>query len=35
MTAQEKLVADTFENWKGDFEQIDDVCVIGVKIEAN
>ena len=22
----------TFEKWKGDLEQVDDVCVIGIKI---
>ncbi len=29
---QKKVLNDTFENWRGDLEQIDDVCVIGVKI---
>jgi serine phosphatase RsbU (regulator of sigma subunit) len=28
---KEKLV-EVFENWKGDLEQVDDVCVIGIKI---
>ena len=32
MTDQAQLIFDTFENWKGDFEQVDDVCVIGIKI---
>ena len=32
MEKQKKLINETFENWKGDLEQIDDVCVIGVKI---
>jgi serine phosphatase RsbU (regulator of sigma subunit)/ligand-binding sensor domain-containing protein len=25
------LVAQTFEDWKADFEQLDDVCLIGIK----
>jgi len=32
MTDQAQLIFDTFENWKGDIEQVDDVCVIGIKI---
>jgi serine phosphatase RsbU (regulator of sigma subunit) len=32
MKKQLELVNDTFENWKGDLEQLDDVCIIGVKI---
>lgn len=31
MQEQAKLIADEFLAWKGDLEQIDDVCVIGVK----
>lgn len=32
-TAEQKAIIDnTFENWKGLLEQIDDVCVIGVRI---
>jgi serine phosphatase RsbU (regulator of sigma subunit) len=30
---QAQLISDSFENWRGELEQIDDVCVIGVKIE--
>ena len=30
---QAQLISDSFENWRGQLEQIDDVCVIGVKIE--
>jgi len=29
---QKKILNDKFENWKGDTEQVDDVCVIGVRI---
>ncbi len=32
MERQHKLINATFENWKGDFEQVDDVCVMGVKV---
>ncbi len=29
---QKKLIEESFENWKGSLEQVDDVCVIGVRI---
>ena len=29
---QKKIIDTAFENWKGSNEQIDDVCVIGVKV---
>lgn len=29
---QSELINEAFENWKGELEQLDDVCVIGVKI---
>jgi serine phosphatase RsbU (regulator of sigma subunit) len=32
MDEQKKILENEFMNWKGDLEQIDDVCVIGVKI---
>lgn len=32
MSAQKRLLAESFETWKGDLEQIDDVLVIGIKI---
>lgn len=32
MSEQLNFLFDSFNNWKGDLEQIDDVCVIGVKI---
>jgi serine phosphatase RsbU (regulator of sigma subunit) len=31
MEEQKEILDDAFENWKGSLEQIDDVCVIGVK----
>jgi serine phosphatase RsbU (regulator of sigma subunit) len=31
MIAQKELLQDAFDKWKGDHEQIDDVCVIGVR----
>jgi serine phosphatase RsbU (regulator of sigma subunit) len=32
MQEQKALLEETFNQWKGDLEQVDDVCVIGVKI---
>ncbi len=32
MEQQRKRIDTTFESWKGDFEQVDDVCVIGVRV---
>ncbi|UKN03691.1 SpoIIE family protein phosphatase [Paracrocinitomix mangrovi] len=32
MNAQKEALIDHFNIWKGDLEQLDDVCVIGVKI---
>ena len=32
LTAQKEHINRAFEDWKGDLEQIDDVCVIGVKL---
>ena len=32
MDIQKQMIDDVFENWKGDIEQIDDVCVIGVRV---
>jgi serine phosphatase RsbU (regulator of sigma subunit) len=32
MAAQKQKLEQTFENWRGSLEQIDDVCVIGVRI---
>lgn len=33
MNTQRKNLNEAFENWKGDFEQLDDVCLFGVKIQ--
>lgn len=32
MRTQRQLMTEEFENWRGEIEQIDDVCVIGVKV---
>jgi serine phosphatase RsbU (regulator of sigma subunit) len=32
MEEQNTIIDEVFETWKGNFDQIDDVCVIGVKI---
>lgn len=32
MDEQKELLNNAFENWKGSLDQIDDVCIIGVKI---
>lgn len=32
MQQQRRLLKEAFENWKGDIEQLDDVCVIGVQV---
>jgi serine phosphatase RsbU (regulator of sigma subunit) len=32
MEEQKTIIDETFNSWKGDLEQIDDVCIIGVKI---
>ena len=32
MTKQKELLDDAFEQWKGELEQLDDVCVIGVRV---
>ena len=29
---QKNRIHDNFENWKGQLEQIDDICVIGVRV---
>jgi hypothetical protein len=32
MEEQKNIIDETFENWKGKLDQLDDVSVIGVKI---
>jgi serine phosphatase RsbU (regulator of sigma subunit) len=32
MDQQKLILANAFDNWRGDIEQIDDVCVIGIRI---
>ncbi len=32
MDEQKLLMEEAFENWKGELEQLDDVCIIGVRI---
>jgi serine phosphatase RsbU (regulator of sigma subunit) len=32
MEEQKTMIDEAFNSWKGDLEQIDDVCVIGVRI---
>lgn len=32
MEVQRSLIYDSFEKWKGDLEQVDDVCIIGIRI---
>ncbi|MFB6307592.1 MAG: hypothetical protein ABEH43_11530, partial [Flavobacteriales bacterium] len=32
MKEQKRILEDTFNDWKGDREQVDDVCVVGVKV---
>jgi serine phosphatase RsbU (regulator of sigma subunit) len=32
ISQQKELLETTFKNWVGDLEQVDDVCVVGIKI---
>lgn len=32
MDIQQKIINQTFEIWKGNLEQVDDVCIVGVRI---
>ena len=32
LESQKQKLEDVFENWKGNLEQVDDVCVIGIRI---
>ncbi|MFT7611803.1 MAG: serine phosphatase RsbU (regulator of sigma subunit)/TPR repeat protein [Parvicellaceae bacterium] len=35
LTLQHDELLNFFMEWKGDFEQVDDVCVIGIRVEPN
>ena len=32
MNEQREILVNSFEGWKGENEQVDDVCVFGIKI---
>jgi hypothetical protein len=32
MQEQKEILNARFENWKGNLEQVDDVCLIGVRV---
>jgi serine phosphatase RsbU (regulator of sigma subunit)/Tfp pilus assembly protein PilF len=32
MTEQHEIINEVFNSWKGDMEQIDDVCIVGLKL---
>ncbi|MCB0401305.1 MAG: SpoIIE family protein phosphatase, partial [Flavobacteriales bacterium] len=32
MEKQRQLINEAFENWKGSLDQLDDVCIIGVRL---
>ena len=32
MSQQKSILENTFNTWKGSLEQVDDVCVIGVRV---
>jgi uncharacterized protein YwgA len=32
MEEQKQIINKTFTEWKGSFEQVDDVCIIGVRL---
>ncbi|MBX7182741.1 MAG: SpoIIE family protein phosphatase [Bacteroidia bacterium] len=32
MAVQKAILIETFTKWKGDFEQVDDICIIGVQV---
>ncbi len=34
MEEQQIILRDTFENWRGSLEQVDDVCVFGVRVRT-
>ncbi len=32
MEEQKKYIIESFENWKGNLEQVDDVCIMGIRV---
>ena len=32
MSVQKEKLENFFEEWRGELEQVDDVCVVGIKI---
>jgi hypothetical protein len=32
MEKQKQILTDSLNTWKGDLEQVDDVCIIGIKL---
>lgn len=32
MSSQKEILNTAFENWKGNLEQVDDVCIVGIKL---
>ena len=32
LSEQKNILEETYKNWKGDLEQVDDVCIVGVRV---
>ena len=32
MDRQKEIISQTHDDWRGDVEQIDDICVIGIRV---
>jgi len=32
MDEQKQILAETIEKWRGEHEQIDDICIVGVRV---
>ena len=32
MAEQRLILNESFENWKGNLDQVDDICIVGVRI---
>lgn len=32
MSEQVEILEDTFKQWKGDFDQVNDIMIVGIKI---